>query len=332
MELFQINQTSEMIIPESQVITLPENKQQSTEFLGSNTEEVTLEHLINDTITPVFAKDGEVAVSHSQFIECMQKAILNVFPDYRATQPVVRVSHIIKGRIASAINKPAKELLETDKTIWYERCAFILKIPGVTQIVNGNELTLTVGGVRAFNKENLYSKKSIEQFSIFIGFINKICTNLCISSDGIKEELRVSNILELQNRMELLFHNYDQEKHLGNMERMSKFELSQEQVAHLIGKMKLYHYLEKSKRIGLFPIEFNDTQINSISKNYYRDEHFKSENNGSINLWKLYNIMTDSVKSSYIDSFLNRDCQAYEFIQMLANSLQNDSSNFYLTT
>ena len=321
-----------MIIPESQVITLPENKQQSTEFLGSNTEEVTLEHLINDTITPVFAKDGEIAVSHSKFIESMQKAILNIFPDYRADQPVVRVSHIIKGRIASSINKPANELLETDKTIWYERCAFIIKIPGITQIVNGNELTLTVGGVRAFNKENLYSKKSIEQFSVFIGFINKICTNLCISSDGYKDEFRVTNVLELQDRMEMLFDNYSYEKYLGNMERFSKFELSQEQFAHLIGKMKLYHHLENSKKNRLHPIGFSETQINAITKNYYKDKNFKAENNGSINLWKLYNIMTDSVKSSYIDSFLNRNCQAYEFIQMLTNSLQNESPNFYLTT
>lgn len=332
MELFQINQTSEMIIPESQVITQIKNKIINNQFIDANTIEVTLEHLRNETITPVFAKDGEVAISHLQFVESMQNAVLNVFPDLRANHPVIRASHIIKGRIASSINKSNYELLETDKTIWYERIAFIIKIPGITQIVNGNELTLTVGGVRAFNKENLYSKKSIEHFSVFIGFINKICTNLCISSDGFKDEFRVTNVLELQDRMELLFDNYNHEIHLGNMERFSKFELSQEQFAHLIGKMKLYHHLENSKRNRLHPIGFSDTQINTITKNYYKDKNFKAENNGSINLWKLYNIMTDSVKSSYIDSFLNRDCQAYEFIQMLANSLQNDNSNFYLTT
>lgn len=321
-----------MIIPESQVITQIKNKIINNQFIDANTIEVTLEHLRNETITPVFAKDGEVAISHLQFVESMQNAVLNVFPDLRANHPVIRASHIIKGRIASSINKSNYELLETDKTIWYERIAFIIKIPGITQIVNGNELTLTVGGVRAFNKENLYSKKSIEHFSVFIGFINKICTNLCISSDGFKDEFRVTNVLELQDRMELLFDNYNHEIHLGNMERFSKFELSQEQFAHLIGKMKLYHHLENSKRNRLHPIGFSDTQINTITKNYYKDKNFKAENNGSINLWKLYNIMTDSVKSSYIDSFLNRDCQAYEFIQMLANSLQNDNSNFYLTT
>lgn len=71
----------------------------------------------------------------------------------------IRVSHVIKGRIPEAIHKPANQLLESDKTIYYERCAFAIEIPTVYETVNGNKLTLTVGGVRAYNHTNLYSKK-----------------------------------------------------------------------------------------------------------------------------------------------------------------------------
>ena len=38
-------------------------------FIEANTKTVTLSHLQNDCITPVFSKDNEVTISHNQFIE-----------------------------------------------------------------------------------------------------------------------------------------------------------------------------------------------------------------------------------------------------------------------
>ena len=43
--------------------------------------------------------------------------------------PSIRVSHQIKGRVPSAIGKPVKELKENEKTIYYERMAFLIEIP-----------------------------------------------------------------------------------------------------------------------------------------------------------------------------------------------------------
>lgn len=331
MELFQqINQQNELIIPEGEVISIPENNNKANQFIEANTIAVSQEHLKNDTIIPVFSKDNETTISHPQFIETAERAVSKVFPNFRATSPAIRVSHIIKGRIPSAIGKPAKELLDHEKTIFYERMMFLIEIPAITQNVNGNELMLNIGGVRAYNKENLYSKKTIEKFKVFIGFKNMVCTNMCISTDGFKNEIRVSNVQELQDSMELLFYNYDQEKHLGNLERMSKFELGAEQVAHLIGKMKLYQYLNSKDKKLLFPIPFNDTQINTIAKNYYSDANFRCDVAGNINLWQLYNLMTEATKSSYIDSFLNRNSQAYELCQYLTNKLQNKEKDWLL--
>jgi hypothetical protein len=51
------------------------------------------------------------------------------------------------------LERPAKDLEEHEKkTIYYERCAFIIDLPSTKQIVNGNELTLSIGGVRAYNQ------------------------------------------------------------------------------------------------------------------------------------------------------------------------------------
>lgn len=163
-------------------------------FIEANTIEATLQHLKNDCIIPVFAKDNEATLSHVSFIETVQDAAATFFNGERIEQPDIRVSHVIKGRIPEAIHKPANQLLESDKTIYYERCAFVIEIPTIYETVNGNRLTLTIGGVRAYNHTNLYSKKGAERFKVFIGFTCMVCTNLCVSTDGYISCLEVTNI------------------------------------------------------------------------------------------------------------------------------------------
>lgn len=325
LELTQTQNQSRVTLPEYDEGVLNKNH-----FIEANTKSVTLEHLTNDTILPVFSKDNEVTISHAEFINAAKEALRNVFPFHQQTAPNVRVSHIIKGRVPTAIGKPKSELLEEDKTIYYERMAFVIGLPQIQQEVNGNTLSLVAGGVRAYNNENLYSKKTLEKFKVFIGFSNFVCTNLCISTDGFKDEIRVSNSNELKDRITELFSSYDQEKHLENMERMSKFFLTPEQVAHLLGKMKMYQFLSNSRKKELFPLNINDSQINTIAKSYFKDDNFKVTTEGVINLWQLYNLFTGAVKSSYIDSFLQREACAYEFIQEISNSIQNDEPNFFL--
>ncbi|WBX72010.1 DUF3871 family protein [Tenacibaculum retecalamus] len=323
--LNKVNTQSRDLHPEKR-----SNKRFKSPFIEANTKEVTVQHLTNDTILPVFSKDNEVTISHAEFVNATKNAIEQVFPLQEYEESNIRVSHIVKGRIPTAIGKSVKELLDTEKTIYYERMAFCIEIPSITKNINGNELSLVVGGVRAFNNENLYSKKSYEKFRVFIGFVNAVCTNLCVATDGFKDELKVLNVNDLQFGIETLFREYNQEKHLGNMKRLSGFYLSMEQVAHLVGKMKMYQYLSASEKDNLFPLNLNDSQINTIAKNYFKDENFNVSPEGVISLWQLYNLFTGAVKSSYIDSFLQRELRAYEFIQELANSIQNEKPNFFL--
>ena len=88
-------------------------------FIEANTKTVTLSHLQNDCITPVFSKDNEVTISHQSFIETVLGAAHRMFPQEVIDAPDIVVSHIIKGRIPEAIHKPVNQLLETAKTIYY---------------------------------------------------------------------------------------------------------------------------------------------------------------------------------------------------------------------
>ena len=66
------------------------------------------------------SKDNELTINHAQFVETIQDAAQSFFSGEKVEQATIRTSHIIKGRIPEAIHKPANQLLESDKTIYYE--------------------------------------------------------------------------------------------------------------------------------------------------------------------------------------------------------------------
>lgn len=324
MELIVNQNPVEMIQDQAEVVITSRN------FIEANTSKVTLDHLKNDCIIPVFSKDNESTISHYQFIERTMEVARSLFPNQRTSQPDIRVSHIVKGRIPSAIGKPAKELLEHEKTIYYERCAFIIEFPELTQRINNNLLKLTIGGVRSYSQENLYSKKSLEKFKVFIGFNNLVCTNLCISTDGFSNDIRIGSILDLEEQIVNLISGYNREKHIEMMANSTKFSLTEMQFAHLVGKLRMYASAPKTEVNLDLPIGLTDSQVTNVVKQYYNCPNFKRQDDGSISLWNLYQIFSEANKSSYIDNNLERNVNAYQLISNLGNSLSNGAGNWLL--
>ncbi|WEK69473.1 MAG: DUF3871 family protein [Candidatus Chryseobacterium colombiense] len=282
-------------------------------FIEANTLQVDLNHLKSECIIPVFSKDNEKTIAHQEFIEIVINTVLKLFPHHSISNPEIRVSHQIKGRTPDAIYKSAKELLDHEKTIYYERMAFIIQIPSIVDTINGNELALTLGGVRSYNLENLYNKKTFEKFKFFIGFQNKVCCNLCVSFDGFVEEMRVGNYRELQEKITHVIQNYNAESHLEVMKSLSHSHLTEHQFAQLLGRSRLYQHLSKKEKLVIPSLNFNDSQLNTVAKDYYEDESFCRNEDGNISLWNVYNLFTQANKSSYIDTFLDRNLNAFEF-------------------
>lgn len=132
-------------------------------FIDANTISCTLEEIKKDHLIPVFLKDNEPLISHSDFIETMMDTVFDSFNGEAILSPNIRLSHAIKGRIPGAKNKPANELLEHEKTLYYERMAFIIEIPTVYDEIEGNKLNLMVGGVKSFSLDSLYNKKGTDE-------------------------------------------------------------------------------------------------------------------------------------------------------------------------
>ena len=294
-------------------------------FIEANTKEVTISHLKNECVVPVFSKDNEITISHQDFIDTIWNAAALVFPRETIEKPSIRVSHVIKGRTPEALHKSVMDLLDEDKTIYWERMAFCFEIPSICEDIRGNRLNLTIGGVRAYNHMNLYSKKSPEKFKIFIGFKNMVCCNLCVSTDGYQSELKVMDVKGLFNAAVALFQDYNMAKHLYEMGALQESYMSEHQFAQFLGKSRLYGFLPKAEQKKLPQMLMTDTQIGMIARAYYNDDNFAiPQGSKEINMWNVYNLLTGANKSSYIDNFLDRSLNATQLSEGLNKALYGD--------
>lgn len=299
-------------------------------FIQANTSPVSIGELRGSCIIPSFAKDNESTISHSHFIEAVYNAAQMTFEKERINDPVIRVSHPVKGRVPSAMGKPAKLLTEHEKTLYYERMAFIMEIPSIKDTAGGNDLSLTVGGVRSYSETNLYSRKTDERFKVFIGFKNKVCTNLCVSSDGFIGEMKVRSLSEIINEAFKLFGNYDPGEDVKVYNELTQASLTERQFATLVGRSRLFQHLPSKVKKEVPNMPLMDSQVSSICKDYYSDESFCRNESGDIGLWQLYNLFTGANKSSYIDSYLERGVGSQRFVKGLHEALKSDSDYWYI--
>jgi len=309
-----------------------ENVSSSRPFIEANTLEATLEEIREGHIIPVFIKDNEPVISHVDLIEAANSIVRQFYMDEEVLQPAIRLSHPIKGRIPEARNKPAAQLEEHEKTLYYERMAFVIEVPSVFDEVEGNRLSLCIGGVKAYNLDNLYNRKGAdEHFKCFIGFKNSVCTNLSITTDGYLANVSVRSIGELQSALRILIENYNSNVHLHALKELSRLPLTEAQFAKLTGRCRMYPYLPRSIQKDIAPLLFNDTQMGTVVRDFYRDDSFCRQEDGTINLWRLYNLFTDTNKSSYIDNFLDRNVNAFSFVYAIKMALDEGSLNWFLS-
>ena len=297
-------------------------------FIEANTESVSLFHLKEKCVIPVFTKDNEITLSHQEFIETAISAIATIFPNEAIETPEIRVSHQIKGRTPDALHIAAKDLEEHQRTSYFERMAFIIRVPGITETINGNKLALTIGGVRSYNLENLYNKKTYEKFKFFIGFQNMVCCNLCISTDGYQNEIRAMSHLDLEAKILQTLAEYKAQDHLNSMKNLLANTLSEKDFAQIIGKSRLYNYLPKKEKSLIPELLLNDGHVNTVAKDYYQDESFCRNADGDISMWEFYNLLTGSNKTSYIDTFLERGVNAFQFSEGISKALSDRNSNY----
>ena len=138
-EIKTVGETIPEVMEEIEIIS------SGTSFIEANTIGSTLTEVKHGHIIPVFIKDNEPVISHCEFIETTLGVAMDIFRGEGILKPNIRLSHPIKGRIPEAKNKAANALLEHEKTIYFERMAFVIEIPTIYTDIGGNRLNLSIG-------------------------------------------------------------------------------------------------------------------------------------------------------------------------------------------
>lgn len=300
-----------------------------SQFICSNTKELELVNLEYEHTVPVHVKDNEPTISQANFINIVYSIAIKCFG--QGSEPAIRASHPIKGRIPDAKNKPAKDLLPHETTLHYERVAWMSYFPEFTTKVGDEELQLAVGGIKAYNLDNLYSTKdTVEHFKVFVGFKNLVCTNLCISTDGCLADLKVNNVEYLVQRVEALFSEFSYKRTIEQFEAMRNTCITENQFAHLLGRVKLYNAMPIGLRAGIPEIGLSDSQLSAVASDYFKDRSHARNEDGTISCWNMYNLFTGANKSSYIDTFLDRNVKVFEGAMHIQEVVRDKGISWYL--
>ena len=175
-------------------------------FIESNTQGITLEELSEKCIVPTFA-DNTLTIANQSFIESVLEAGKNVFGDLTPVE--IRVSHQVNGRVPSALHKKASELTDEEKTVYYQRMAFVCHVAALSRSINGQTVHLCIGGVRAYNEDKLYGKQSPMKFKIFVGWQVRVCSNLMLTCDGFTGNLECMTTSDIREKALELFNGFN---------------------------------------------------------------------------------------------------------------------------
>ena len=293
-------------------------------FLEANTSEISLEELTSQCVVPTWANQ-ELTISHQDFIQTVHEAASTIFSGETVNEPAIRVSHIVRGRIPSALGKKASELLECEKTQFYQRLAFAFTIPTIHEKVAGQKLELCIGGVRNYSDLNLYrASKGVEKFSIFIGWRVRVCSNQVLTGDGVKLQIEVMNLNDLYKAALELFYNFNPAMEIHLMQTLSQSYLTETQFAQIVGRMRLYQALPNGYQRNIPRLLITDSQINNVCRDYFGNPDFGAKDN-TISMFDFHNLLTASNKSSYIDTYLQRAVNATEVAVGINNALHGDT-------
>ncbi len=297
-------------------------------FIESNTNAITLEELSNNLI-PTWA-DNSLTISHTNFIRTVRAAAEQVFGNLTPVE--IRTSHPIQGRRPEAIHKKQNELTENDKTIYYQRMAFISHVVGLSREVNGQIVNLTIGGVRNYADDQLYRTATPQRFKIFVGWQVRVCSNLMLTCNGNSGVIQCLTEADVFQKAIELFTSFNPEREniLTQLANLQTTRMSEQQFCNIIGRMRLYQALPTAEQHTLPNLLIGDQAVNEAVRGYFNNPNFrKREGEEGISCWNFLQLMTEAVKGSYIDKFADRNQNAVDITLGIQNALNGTDEEGY---
>jgi len=320
-------------VPEAQIVSVEPfpvatEEEAPLPFIEANSAAVSWKELTEESILPSYA-DGEIVVPHSHFIQALVMAAHDALPQDTFGPVEIRASHLTQGRVPSAIYKKTSELLESDKTKYWERICFCVQITSRQTTILGEPCTLTFGGCRSLQDINFHSRKSSEVFQAYISFRARICSNLMISlQDGLKDRIEATGPAEIYAAAYQLFSQFNAEENLRSLDGLGRTRITVDQFTHLIGKLRYYNCLSTADKRELpFQIELGDSQVYAATRNFVSG-HFGLNGRDSVDLFQMLNCFNQASKSSYLHNFLLKNANCTELALGVQRSLEGTNHDY----
>lgn len=306
------------------------NLEKHPNFIEGPSNEISMLDLTTKNIIPTFG-DNSLTISHQKFIETTRKAAEVIFGQGNVTTAEVRVSHPIIGRIPSAQHKKASELTDEEKTVFYQRLAWIAHITTMNTSINGQQVSLTIGGTRSYHEDKLYARQNPQHFLCFIAFRVRVCSNLICTHNGVSEKLLCMTEADIFQHALQLFQRFNEVKGqtLYDLENLHNVWLSQEQFCKILGRLRLYQALPNAQQKQLPQILLGDSVINAATREYIKNPNFgMGDGDGSLSCWMLMNLLNEAVKSSYTDLWIDRNANCTEFAAGIAKAINGEDNGY----
>lgn len=309
--------------------TLGMEKEDTPEFIQSNTEGITYEGL-KQQIIPTFG-DGNLTLAHTEIIDATMRAATKIFGPL--TPVDIRVSHRIQGRVPEAQGKATSELKDEDLTTFYQRMAFICHVEGLTRTINGQEVHLCIGGTRSYHEDRLFGRQTPNKLRLFVGWFVKVCTNGMLTCSGNSGILECMTGADVEEKAIALFSSFNPEKeeNLKLFQKLGETRISEGQFCSIIGRLRLYQAFPTAEQNTLPKFTLGDSAVNKIVQGYVSNKDFGlQEGEADISLWQLLQLFNEGAKqTAYIDVWQDRNQNATDFVCGIEKALLGEDHEGY---
>ncbi len=298
-------------------------------FIESNTQAIEFTDLVTKCIIPTF-NDNTLTISHQNFIYSVKMAAEKVFGELTPIE--CRVSHPINGRIAQAQYKKPQDLRDDEKTLFYQRLAWICHVKNITREINGQQIELTIGGCRSYSDDKLYNKPTPQKFKIFVAWSCRVCSNQMIQCNGNSGTFECMSETDIFQKALELFKSFEphKEENLKLLANLQTTKISEEQFCKIMGRLRLYQCLSNETKAELNLPDFNigDQACNKIVQGYVDNPNFGKEEDEDITTWNFLQLANESVKQAYIDRWIDRNQACTDFTLGIQKAIDGEETDY----
>jgi hypothetical protein len=269
---------------------------------AANAKEVSVQELFN-CLVPKNERTNQHIVSQAELATITKDTLSN---EYNIGDATIVGSHF------HSMGNATKE----DVGGWYDRLVCIYDLD-VVQEISDSQLRLTAGFAIDYKSQSKLAnnKKNEQVVTMFMGFQNNVCMNMCISSEGISHQLIFSSPSEFAALMKNNVQSYtiQMKRQIELLRSMEGKSMPVNKFEEMLGRELIKSRMGNAQANKLTPL--NSTQWMDVASLTITDRRYRiNPEDKSVSAWQAYNLMTEAAKNSQLDSVVSTLSNCTKFV------------------